>query len=133
MSKSFVTVMMIFSLAFAPQAFAQKGGKSETNATSAPRKHLSTIVFAGVAGAILGLSTLSFYGKPQEKLSHIAIGAAIGIIGGAMYTTFKAATEPKDFYNLREQGPNPETWNLALDNRAVPAAYTPRAAFTFEF
>jgi hypothetical protein len=50
-----------------------------------------------------------------------------------MYSTFKAATEPKDFYNLRDQGPNPELWNVALDSRALPDSYTPRTAISFEF
>ena len=116
----------------APRVFAQNP-KTKGNATEGPRRHLSTIVFAGVAGAVLGLSTLSFYGRPQDKLTHIAIGAAIGIIGGTMYSTFKAATDPKDFYGLRAPGPNPEIWNLALDSRALPEGYVPRAALTFEF
>lgn len=131
--KSVVLLMMILAFTVStPQAFAQKA-KTQGNATEGPRRHLSTIVFAGVAGAVLGLSTLSFYGRPQEKLTHIAIGAAVGIIGGAMYSTFKAATDPKDFYGLREQGPNPELWNLALDSRALPEGYVPKAALTFEF
>jgi hypothetical protein len=54
---------------------------------------------AGIAGAILGLSTLSFYGRPQDKLSNIAIGFAIGVIGGAVYTTYKAASAPRDWEN----------------------------------
>jgi hypothetical protein len=120
----------LLALSLSLPAYAQKA-KNQASATEGPRRHLSTIVFAGVAGAVLGLSTLSFYGRPQEKLTHIAIGAAIGIIGGAMYSTFKAATEPKDFYNLREQGPNPELWNVALESKAQP--YTPSAAFTFDF
>lgn len=132
MSNKIASLMMILSLVLAPQAFAEKA-KTETTSPAGPSKHLSTIVFAGVAGGILGLSTLSFYGRPQLKLTHIAIGAAIGIIGGAMYTTFKAATEPKDFYNLRENGPNPELWNLALESRALPEGYSPRASFTLEF
>jgi uncharacterized membrane protein len=128
-----VSLIMIFAFTVTtPQAFAQKA-KTQGNATEGPRRHLSTIVFAGVAGAVLGLSTLSFYGRPQEKLTHIAIGAAIGIIGGAMFSTFKAATDPKDFYGLREQGPNPEFWNLALESRAQPEGYIPKAALTFEF
>jgi|GEM_PF-978395 len=132
MLKSIVSGLMIvvLTIMIPMQAHAQKA-KNQTSAPDGPGKHLSTIVFAGVAGAVLGLSTLSFYGRPQEKLTHIAIGAAIGIIGGAMYSTFKAATEPKDFYGLREQGPNPELWNLAVDNRA--STYTPKAAFAFEF
>lgn len=125
--KIFAKMLLVAS--FSLPAFAQKN-KSMANASEGPRKHLSTIVFAGVAGAVLGLSTLSFYGRPQEKLSHIAIGAAIGIIGGAMYTTFKAATEPKDFYSLRESGPNPEFWSLAQTSPVSPA---PKASFAFEF
>lgn len=131
MTKTIVSFVITFGLIFAPQAFAQKA-KNQAN-MSGPSKHLSTIVFAGVAGAVLGLSTLSFYGRPQEKLTHIAIGAAIGIIGGAMYSTFKAATEPKDYYNLRERGPNPETWALTATDRTLPEAYAPRASFAFEF
>lgn len=126
-----VSLTIILNLVLAPHAFAQRANNQAN--MSGPSKHLSTIVFAGVAGAVLGLSTLSFYGRPQEKLTHIAIGAAIGIIGGAMYTTVKAATEPKDFYNLRERGPNPETWNLTSIDRAPTQAYAPRAAFAFEF
>lgn len=131
--KILVNILISFMMAFsAPVIHAQKGG-GESVAPSGPRRHLSTIVFSGVAGAILGLSTLSFYGRPQEKLSHIAIGAAIGIIGGAMYTTYKAATEPQDFYTLREQGPRSETWALLDGERFLEKAYTPSAGLTFEF
>ncbi len=128
-----MTLSLATSLTFAPHAAAQRNKSQTSGGGGGASKHLSTIVFAGIAGAVLGLSTLSFYGRPQEKLSHIALGAAIGVIGGTMYTTFKAATEPKDFYNLRERGPNPEIWNLALEQRAMPAAYVPRATFTLDF
>lgn len=78
----------------APAAAAGGGG---------PRKHLATIVFAGLGGAVLGLSTLSFYGRPQEKLSNIAIGFAFGIMAGTALVTYKAATAPEEFYGLRPQ------------------------------
>lgn len=74
---------------------------------SGTRKQLATIVFAGLAGAILGLSTLSFYGRPQENLSNIAFGFAFGIIGGTIFTTYKAATQPFDAYDLSNQITNP--------------------------
>jgi hypothetical protein len=64
------------------------------------RKQLATIVFSGLAGAILGLSTLSFYGRPQDHLSSIAVGAALGVIGGAIYTTYKTATKPYESYDV---------------------------------
>lgn len=62
-----------------------------------PRRQLATIVFAGLGGAILGLSTLSFYGRPQEHLANIAIGFAVGVIAGTIYVTFRTATT-REYY-----------------------------------
>ncbi len=113
---------------------AQAAPKDADNAlvTTGPRKHLGTIVLAGIAGAVLGLSTLSFYGRPQDKLSNIAVGAAVGIIGGAMFTTYKAASEPKDFYGLRsEEGA--ETWAMLERGRVHDQEQSPRFTYAFEF
>jgi hypothetical protein len=97
------------------------------------RRPVSTIVFAGIAGAILGLSTLSFYGRPQDKLSNIAIGFAFGVIIGAGYTTYKAATQPHEFYNYEDLKLTPETWAL-LERKDLPDAdYTPLGSWTFSF
>nr|HMN69320.1 hypothetical protein [Bdellovibrionales bacterium] len=97
-----------------------------------PRRHIQNIIFAGLAGAVLGLSTLSFYGRPQDRLSNIAVGFAIGVISGTAYSTYKAAAEPKDFYNWQEA--HPETWALFDNPRGNEnAAFTPRSAFIFEF
>ena len=57
-------------------------------------------VLAGLGGAILGLSTLSFYGRPQDYLANIAVGFAVGIIAGTVYVTYKAASEPRSFYSV---------------------------------
>ena len=59
---------------------------------------MATIVFSGLAGAVLGLSTLSFYGRPQDRLSNIAIGFALGIITGSVLVTYGATTNPDEFY-----------------------------------
>lgn len=78
--------------------FAQaQAGSSYQNI--GPKKQLATIIFAGLGGAVLGLSTLSFYGRPQEKLNNIAIGFAIGVIGGTLYTTYQTATQPRSYYS----------------------------------
>lgn len=93
----------MLSLTLATPVYAQYppqgGGAQIEGTTSGPRKQLATIIFAGLAGAILGLSTLSFYGRPQDYLSNIAIGFAIGVIIGTGYTTYQAATKPYEFYN----------------------------------
>lgn len=99
---AFLSIAIILPASMPTAAFAADKDKAAQSTARGPTKQLSTIVFAGVAGAILGLSTLSFYGRPQDKLNNIAIGAAIGIIGGAVYSTFKAATDPHDFYNQRD-------------------------------
>ena len=45
-----------------------------------------------------GLSTLSFYGRPQDKLTNIPIGFGIGVVIGTVYMTYQAATNPDEFY-----------------------------------
>ena len=76
---------------------APQGNVSKTE-LHGTRKQLATIIFSGLGGAILGLSTLSFHGRPQDNLSNIAVGFAIGIIAGTVYTTYKAATDPYEAY-----------------------------------
>lgn len=109
---------------FSAPAWAQRAGdKAGQNATQGPRRHLANIVFAGLAGAVLGLSTLSFYGRPQDRLSNIAVGFAIGVIGGTMFSTYKAAAEPREFYGLEDP-------TLRFETKAE---FTPKVAYVFEF
>jgi hypothetical protein len=62
-----------------------------------PKKQLTMIFLAGLSGAVLGLSTLSFYGRPQEHLGNIAIGFAIGAVFGTIFVTYNTATKPKEY------------------------------------
>lgn len=96
--------------------------------SNSPRRHLTNIVFAGLAGAILGLSTLSFYGRPQDKLSNIAVGFAIGVIGGTLYTTYKAAAEPREFYGREFK---PEAWKITDRLDRENDIKVPTIGFTF--
>ena len=105
----------------APPAAATAAPEPES--VGGPRKQLATIVFAGLGGAILGLSTLSFYGRPQDKLSNIAIGFALGVIIGTSMVTFRAATNPDQFYNGM------------VEPKPLPPGLTPVAnlAWSFDF
>ncbi len=89
----FLSVIMI-----SHSVLAQVRIEDEAPSTASPRKQLATIIFAGLGGSVLGLSTLSFYGRPQDNLSNIAIGFAVGVIGGAIYVTYSAAADPEKFY-----------------------------------
>jgi hypothetical protein len=136
MGGKLIAGILSLTLAFsAPVAFAApKTDKAAQTSAQGPRRHLTTIVMAGLAGAILGLSTLSFYGRPQDRLSNIATGFAIGIVIGACYTTYKAAAEPKEFYSLREPDANAQMWKIADDMSVRPQAQTaPTAKFVFQF
>lgn len=121
-------------------AFAQ-GTSSEKPPSGGPRRQLGTIIYAGLGGAVLGLSTLSFYGRPQDKLANIAIGFAVGVIGGTIAVTYSAATNPDDFYGtenlfedprVRRLGPPPSMSVLANNAEAsAPAFSTSYEVFQF--
>ena len=98
LKKLFAVVLVIFIALEPAVGFAQAADQEEKPELTGPRKQLATIVFSGLAGAILGLSTLSFYGRPQDNLKNIAIGFAIGVIGGTAYASYKAAMRPDEFY-----------------------------------
>lgn len=99
--KLLISIFLLLSFSF--QGWAQQvppgpGGESEAEVAASPRKQLATIIFAGLAGSILGLSTLSFYGRPQDKLANIAIGFALGVVSGFVYVTYTAVDDPNRFY-----------------------------------
>lgn len=134
------TILAIsFSLVFmpAPRAMAQAVDPQQQELDAqgnegGPRKQIAIIIFSGLAGMVLGLSTLSFYGRPQDKLSNVGIGFAVGVIAGTVYTTYRAATKPRQFYEGTD-GELPEIWsqeNLA-NNSNEPQA--PGLGVVFEF
>ena len=57
-----------------------------------------TVVAMGAAGAILGLSTLSFVEEPKEHLKNIVVGGAIGIILGVGIVAWGQASKSRDSY-----------------------------------
>ena len=73
------------------------------------KKQLTYITMAGLGGAVLGLSTLSFSSKPHRHLRNIAIAAAVAVIAATIYVTYATTwTE------------NPATGDdLILDKRKV--------------
>ena len=103
-----IIVVILLSFSLATSAFAQIENPDKDGGIQGPRKQLATIVYAGLAGAILGLSTLSFYGRPQDHLSNIAVGFAVGVIGGTIYSTYSLATQPREFMTLK----NPNQFHI---------------------
>lgn len=121
MAKLILTLLLVtvFSITSLPAVGRAQSSTSTSGdgGPMGPRQQVATIIFAGLAGAILGLSTLSFYGRPQDKLSNIAVGFAVGIIIGTGYTTYKAATEPYRPYALELHKPWENERDLQLASR----------------
>ena len=105
MFRLLLSLIIVFSTAFAQ---GQDSGGEDPSVIQkyGPRRQISTIVYMGLAGAILGLSTLSFYGRPQDKLTNIPIGFGVGVVIGTVYMTYQAATNPNEFYREGRLDPN---------------------------
>ena len=130
MVQKLIRIALILALCIQAPAYAQGETRS-----GGPRKQIATIVFAGLAGAVLGLSTLSFYGRPQDKLSNIAIGFAIGIISGTVYTTYQATTRPHTLYDSSVY--ETESWQqlsqIHTDELRLQQSAPKLAAYSWEF
>lgn len=106
MLRILICVTLVFSTQF---SFAQDEAESATVVEKyGPRRQISTIVYMGLAGAVLGLSTLSFYGRPQDHLTNIPIGFGVGVIVGTIYMTYQAATNPNEFYREADSHYEPD-------------------------
>ena len=132
-----ILISISLSLTFFSTAFAQGAGapptaqNEEKTKTNGPRKQLATIIFAGLGGSVLGLSTLSFYGRPQDNLANIAVGFAVGVISGTILVTFRAATNPAEFYGTQyrpDESINQSTSLLALE-QAQPFKFNYQFSF----
>jgi hypothetical protein len=99
-----LVVLMLLTLTF--NASAQDPGGDDVFADH--KNDLLVVVGGGLAGAILGLSTLSFVEEPKEHTRNILVGASLGIIAGVGYVAFNQANKQRDFM----LGPPPEDASL---------------------
>lgn len=84
MKKLFLVALIALSIC--QVSSAQMQAQASTNSELIGfRRGLATVMLAGLGGAILGLSTLSFYGDPQEHVGNIWTGLAVGSLGGGLY------------------------------------------------
>jgi hypothetical protein len=126
--KKFALIVLVILVT--STSFAQAAPETRTGG-GGPRRQLATILFAGLGGAVLGLSTLSFYGRPQDKLANIAIGFAGGVIIGTTYVTYKAATNPAEFYGQVKPQSEDEFEMSRMKMTTAPKA--PLYVLNFEF
>ena len=78
----------LFASTIVNPAFAQE---SEDDLIKNTQNDIMIVGAAGAAGAVLGLSTLSFVDKPSKHVSNIWTGAALGIIAGVIFVAYNSA------------------------------------------
>ncbi|MEX0798799.1 MAG: hypothetical protein WD025_05115 [Bacteriovoracaceae bacterium] len=100
--KTVLSLILLFNVA-ASSAYAQDKGDVD-ELVSESKNDLLVVVSGGLAGAILGLSTLSFVEEPKEHTRNILVGASVGIIAGVGYVAFSQANKSRDMM----YGPPPE-------------------------
>lgn len=69
------------------------------------RRNAATVIFCGLGGAVLGLSTLSFYGQPQDHLGNIYLGLGAGLIAGGGYVYYRNLPRIEDNEAWKKQRP----------------------------
>jgi hypothetical protein len=89
------TVVFLLSILTLQASFAQDGEGLESLMDDT-KSDLLIVVGGGIAGAVLGLSTLSFVEEPKDHTRNIVVGASIGIIAGVAYVALSQANKSRD-------------------------------------
>lgn len=89
------TILISLLFLHAQGVFAQTAGSEGFRAF---KRSTAIVLFAGIGGGILGLSTLSFYGRPEEHTENITTGALLGVLGGILYVSTSPRSEEPDSY-----------------------------------
>jgi hypothetical protein len=66
--------------------------EAQVSSMTGIRRNFAIVAFAGIGGAVLGLSTLSFYGTPQDHVANITTGFFLGLAGGAVYVVANSSS-----------------------------------------
>lgn len=94
--KKLMRIIFIFSL------FTSQVSKAQESVAGPFKEKMATVMFCSLGGAVLGLSTLSFYGEPQKHIGNIYSGVALGFIAGLVYVTYDSANKYSWFDEVKE-------------------------------
>ncbi len=94
------TLALILAVGAAPTRVLAQDASS--NLVDQSLRDAMLVGAAGLGGAILGLSTLSFVEEPKDHLKNVLVGGALGIIVGVGVVAYTQATKSETIY--RQQG-----------------------------
>lgn len=115
--KRVFAIILLFSLCGASMAQDQPQEETSNNDVfESSKSDFMIVVAGGLAGAILGLSTLSFYDEPKEHTNNILMGASLGLIAGVVVVAMGQATQSQ---NMNYSGHHPNFYkNRGFDTYA---------------
>lgn len=115
-------ILIALTIGHSSVSSAQQSGKTF-------KRGVATILFSTLGGAILGLSTLSFYGEPQEHTENITTGALLGALAGAGYLVYDSSRVREGSYDISQS-----LEEQMRNKRALASAKAPvLVSYKFEF
>ena len=111
--KKILKLLLILTLTFANSNVLAQDDDILRNTTN----DLMVVAGIGAAGAVLGLSTLSFVDKPGDHVKNIVVGAAVGIIIGVGVVAYSQANKSQDFYDRNSGEAKGESASFSTDER----------------
>lgn len=126
MNKILIKIFLCVLILFQSTVFAQ----SEGSDGSSFKEKMATVIFCGLGGAVIGLSTLSFYGEPQKHIGNISTGFALGLVTGSVYLLYQN-TSVFDSQSLYQEVQNKE--NLLVAGEFSKSSSVVPYVMTFQF
>jgi len=84
--KKIISLFLCLQIVILTPAMAQ-----QDDIIKSTQNDILLVAGAGAAGAVLGLSTLSFVKTPSKHIANIWTGAAIGVIVGVVFVAYNSA------------------------------------------
>lgn len=116
-------------LAATAALFVSSATWAQSSSARTVKRNVATVLFSTLGGAILGLSTLPFYGEPEEHTDNISGGALVGLLLGTGYVAYSASrpeTQSRNDFALVD--------NIQNKKAAAPGAMAfPIVQLSFDF
>lgn len=132
----YLILSLLMSFLLSTVTFGQATNDDLDALVNDTKSDLLIVVGGGLAGAVLGLSTLSFVEEPKDHTRNIIVGASLGIIAGVGYVAFSQATRTQEMMYGAEEvslNVNPKlfgtsarvAWHYEKFSSELPVALSP--------
>ena len=104
--KKLTFILSIFSILFlSASGYGQVRSYRDSTLINEAKTDIYTIGGAGLAGSLLGLSTLSFAERPERHLKNILTGGALGVIVGVLIVASSQVDKSQNLLATPQKNP----------------------------